>query len=719
MQSQDTSNAWAQANSKASAMNTYNADSKAEKKLRRQAANSSSQSKGISEQLNNVRNKQKRFQKNVPTSADQMLKLFDTVTGSGSESVKYLRKKLLETSVKIGPQLKEIVTQATIKTLGCTQEQTYPGISELQLNITPLPQLDPLVGIYIPVSQIDLFGNLKNSPDSLLGKIYYEKPIPEVNPEFRPFSFLCGEITPTPEECGKEPFPFNKELNYRMNADNVGQSFKTKYGEYYKGTSGQNLFDFQYTKTNSQGITGDYVRMVLIDRNGKENIGTTGTLFSGAPANNVIEFITDYYSTIKFVDSADVLPQIVNFLSKAVTIKAELGANEIDQQTKFGLILQRILGLCFDSRAEIDVSGIAKVAELDGVDDSFFEFTEVDLRFIDNQISNIQQGVMEFEDCNNVKVPVDADSLTKQLVDFRNTSTGMTLDEQVKEMEKIIDSISQNPDWQVFLPTNFNASISLNKDLIKNLALCIAGAVLSPKILLPIFTLLAVLESTAINTYNQAITSGNTATSGNTLSQVNENIPVINNIIKDGVDFIKKFKTFVIDVVSRIGAIFLKELFELLKRDIINLLSIIIKDFKNSKKLSYYTIILQIIQITLAVAQLIDDYRKCKSLIDNILQLLNLINNLGKRQKIPLWAQRVASQFRPGTSAEGMQINTLEFLQGLGIPTGTLPDGSPNVMNFFSKSIHKGNKKNQDEAGVSDASVTTPFGIFPVDSLPR
>jgi hypothetical protein len=718
MQSQDLSNSWNQANSKVSSLNTYNADSKAEKKLKRQAANSSSQSKDISEQLNSVRDKQKRFQKNVPTSADQMLKLFDNISGSGSESVKYIRKKLLETSVKIGPQLKEIVTQAAIKSLGCTQEQTYQGISVSQLNITPLPQLDPLVGIYIPVKQFDLFGNLKNSPDSLLGKIYYEKPQPEVKPEFRPFSYLCGEITPTPEDCGKEPFPFNKELNLRMNSDNVGQSFKTKYGEYYKGTSGQNLFDFQYTKTNAQGVTGDYMRIVLIDRNGKENIGTTGTLFSGAPANNVIEFLIDYYSTIKFVDSSDVLPQIVNLLSKAVTIKAQLGANEIDQQTKFGLILQRILGLCFDNRSEIDVSGIAKVAELDGVDDTFFEFNEVDLRFIDNEISNIQQGVMEFEDCNNVKVPVNADSLTQQLVDFRNNASGMTLDEQVKEMEKVIDSISQNPDWKVFLPTNFNASISLNKDLIKNLALCIAGAVLSPKILLPIFTLLAVLESSAINTYNQAITSGNTNTTSGT-TQINQNIPVVNNIINDAVDFIKKFKTFVIDVVSRIGAIFLRELFELLKRDIINLLSFIIRDFKNSQKLSYYTIILQIIQITLVVAQLIDDYRKCKSLIDNILQLLNLINNLGKRQKIPLWAQKVASQFRPGTSAEGMQINTLQFLQELGVPTGTLPDGSPNFMNLLSKSIHKGNKKNHDEAGVSDASVTTPYGVFPVDSIPR
>lgn len=719
MQSQDISSAWNQANQKASALNTYNQDSKAEKKLKRDKANSASQSRNISEQLNSIREKQKRYQRNAPTSADNLLRMFDSVAGTGTESMRYLRKKLLETSVKIGPQLQEITTQATIKVLGCTQEQTYQGIPEAQLEITPLPLLNPLYGIYIPVSSLDFFSQLKNSPESKLGQVFYEKPEPKVSSDFRPFSFLCNSYNPVPEECGKEPFPFNKELNYRMNRNNVGQSFKTKYGEYYKGSSGQNLFDFQYTKVNGQGITGDYIRVVLIDRKGRENVGTQGTFFSGLPANNVIEFIKDYYSTIKLVDNADILTAIINFLSSAVTIKAELGASEIDQQTKFGLLLQRILGLCFDNRSEIDVSGIAKVAELDGVDDTFFEFNEVDLRFIDNQISNVQQGVMEFEDCNNVKVPVDADSLVNELVKFKNTSTGMTLDEQVKAMEKIIDSISENPDWKVFLPLNFNASVSLNKDLIKNLALCVASTLLSPKVLLPIFTLLAVVESTAVNTYNQAVTSGNTSTSGNTLSQLNQNVPVINNIIKDAVDFIKKFKTFVVDVVSRIGAIYIRELFELLKKDIINLLSVIIRDFKQSKKLSYYTIILQIIQITLVVAQLIDDYRKCKSLIDNILQLLNLINNLGKRQKVPLWAQKVASQFRPGTSAEGMQINTLQFLQELGIPTGTLPDGSPNFMNLFSKSLHKGNKKNQDEAGVSDASVTTPLGIFPVDSIPR
>ena len=71
--------------------------------------------------------------------------------------------------------------------------------------------------------------------------------------------------------------------------------------------------------------------------------------------------------------------------------------------------------MCFDSRREIDVSGVAKVAELDGVDDTFFELTEVDLRQIEIKIDNIQNGVVEFEDCGNVKLPVNYDDILNDL----------------------------------------------------------------------------------------------------------------------------------------------------------------------------------------------------------------------------------------------------------------------------------------------------------------
>ncbi len=41
----------------------------------------------------------------------------------------------------------------------------------------------------------------------------------------------------------------------------------------------------------------------------------------------------------------------------------------------------------FDEKKEIDVSGTAKLSELDGIDESFFEFTEMDLsKFKDSDI---------------------------------------------------------------------------------------------------------------------------------------------------------------------------------------------------------------------------------------------------------------------------------------------------------------------------------------------
>jgi hypothetical protein len=58
---------------------------------------------------------------------------------------------------------------------------------------------------------------------------------------------------------------------------------------------------------------------------------------------------------------------------------------------------------------------------LDGVDDSFFELNEIDLRNIEVQISNVQNGVMEFEDCGNIRLPVDSTVLMDELINFRNS----------------------------------------------------------------------------------------------------------------------------------------------------------------------------------------------------------------------------------------------------------------------------------------------------------
>ena len=663
---------------KISAIKNFAQVSNSEKKLKRSAGNSESQGiPDIASSLDNASKDQKRYLKPPPNSFDQVLEMIGLTSGNGSETLKYLKKKLLLTATKIEPEIKKIITKNAIKALGCSQEQTFQGFTSTFLELNPLNTLPVGQGIYVPIESMDISGMLKTTTDSKIGKVVYEKPNPNVIENvYKPYK-------------GKVPFPMNKEFNNRLQGTFVTNSFNGEYGKYYQGVSNQDLFDFQYSPTNQFGVDQACFKVALISK-----VDPTLTV-TGGTVNKVIDFLEDYYGTIKLFDTTDFTAVIMNALSGAINIKANLTSDEISKQSQFMLILQRILGLCFDSRREIDVSGVSKIAELDGVDESFFELTEIDLRNIDVQISNIQNGVMELVDCDNVKLPVDYETIIDGLIDLRETEN-LSPALEVNKIIAISDSLVQNPDWKVLLPTNLNFQV-FDEDFIKKIPLSVAGAVLSPKVLFPIFVLMQSLETNATNVYNSAVTSANTFTqSGNTIGNS------VNNLINSNVDFLKTFKKFNIEMVAEIGAIFVTELFNILKKDLINLMKPIIADIGSEALKAKLQMIERLITIALIINQIViavKDYKKCKSLIDDILIILNLISSLAPPgSKIPKVLLLLAD-FLPGTSASRASINTIEELQKLGIPTGTLPDGSPNLMLLFNLASNKGTKKESAQNG--------------------
>jgi hypothetical protein len=693
----DLNSSFDSAKSQINSIKAYKDISASAKDLKKSAGNSFAQSAAkINSSLDNISNQQKRYLRDQPTSFDQLLNLINLTSGSGLNSTKLLKKKLLEVVVKIEPQIQKLITEEALKALGCSQEQSFNGYDASTLGLSGLTTLPVGQGIYVPVQSLDLANLLKNPVDSKLGKISFEKNDPNATSGvFKPYS-------------GPLPFPMNKTLNLRMENSNLNKSYAQEFGKFYKGTSNLDLFDFEYSPTNQFGVDQPSYRVALINKP-TNTLTISGVTSPGKSLNKVGEFLNDYYSTIRLIDKVNFVEILLNVISGAISIKSNLSAQEVEKGTQFSLIIQRILGLCFDSRREIDVSGVSKVAELDGVDDSFYELTQTDLRNIEVRVSNIQNGVMEFEDCNNIKLPVDVETLIDELIKLRDVIDDQSPEEQVKSMSNVLDTLYQNPDWQAFLPTNFNLEAAVNEQYVKQIPLAVASAVLSPKVLFPIFILLQVVESQAKNTYNEAVTSGNTIIqSGNTT------LGGVNNIINNGVDFLKVFKTFNIQLVSRIGAIFLRELYNILKRDIINLISSVILDVSNSQRLKKYTIILRLVNILLILAQLIDDYRKCKSLINDILLLLKTI--FGRPDgSIPM-PLLLLTQFLPGTSPERATINTIELLQSVGIPTGTLPDGSPNLMGIYNLMTHKGSDKEESENGKVEATVIVPPapGIFRV-----
>ena len=538
----------------------------------------------VSESLTSVKNQTKRYQRQVKNQFEQLLDLTNTTGGNGSGSPSYIKRLLIRTIKNVQPRLRTIVIKDCLTALGCDQQQTY----------TSGP-------VYVKVSSIDLFNRLLIDPQDEVGAIIYEKALPQP---------------------GQIPFSMNRELHLLT---------QTSTSYLYKG---QDLFTIKYFENlpPSAGLgalTGPWYEVDL----------------SGARSNplRVGEFMVDYYDTIRMAEDTDIIGSIMESLSGAISMKIDAGTSQVENASKAELILARILGLCFDNRGnEIDTSGIAKIAELDGVDDSFFEFTDIDLRNIDIRTANIKRGVIQFEDCDNIDLPVNFNEIVSALGQL-NFYEGSEFENAANN---ITDVLANNPAW-IGVGINVNPQVVVDTNFIKLITNGMIGALITPKMILPIIVMYKAL--------------------GNTLA----------DNIKSFVDFAKIFKKFFINLVSKVGAIFVEELFKLIKEDILKLIQQVLKDIIKERIVKKYAMILKLLALLLAIIGLITDYRKCKNLIDDLLALLNLLNIPGLSSGIPL-PILYAAQLLDGYSESRAFIGAIEELQSLGIPTGAMPSGAPN-----------------------------------------
>jgi len=581
----------------------------------------------VAQSLQGFADKTKRYQKQLKNQLEQLLDIVNVSGGQGSGSPKYIKRLLLRTINNVEPRVRDIVFSC-LHQINCDETKTYSSTGP----------------IYIKVQSVDLFGRLKLNPNELPGKLLFEK---------------------DPVQTGTFPISTNKIL--KNLTDNTATSYSSLYnGALYQGKSGQALFNITYEEVDQFQQTGPWFRVDLEPR--------------ASGINNVAEFMSDYYSSIKMTEKVDIITGIMESLTGAISMKASAGVGEVTQSTQADRIILRILGLCFDNRNEIDVSGISKVAPLDGVDDSFFEFTEVDLREIDQRVTNIKNGVIEFEECGNVKVPVDFDQIINNL-DQLFYVEGSEFDDLA---DQLTNTLANNPQWGI----NVDVQPVIDTNFIKLITNGIVGALMSPKVMLPIMIMLKA--------------------QGNDIS---DKIASFN-------DFVKNFKQFAICCISKIGAIFVEELFKLIKADILRLVQSVITDIVKEKANKKLVMILKLIALLLLIAQIINDYRKCKSLIDEIFALLNLITTgvglPGGGIPLPLL---FASQLCDGFSESRAFLGTIEELQGMGVPTGALPDGSPNfdLLSKFSQMRAMANEEAENgkvEIAIGVLSIT-PGGTIP------
>jgi len=592
--------------------------------LRKKAGSTLEKKKSkVSTQLSDAKKLKNKYQKEMKTQFDKLLDLNFLSLGAGKSSQGYLKKTFTKAIKEITPKLDDILLELMLSAVGCSQDQEF------------IPQT-----IYIRVKSVDLLNTLKEDPTTDIGKLLYEKKGIQYN-DF--------------------PFAMNKELYSRI--QNINQPFSVPAGgQSYEGTSGQELFDISYVESyvdqNFQTIQGNFFKIDLKNR---------------VTTNKVSEFLKDYFSTIKLFDETNFFANLMNQLTGAISIKKGDGNADLDDLQKILLIIQRILGLCFDNTKEIDVSGIAKLSENDNVDESFFEFTDIDLRVIDSRVSDIKLGVVEFEECDNVKLPVDTESIVTALnnlvfVDGKNNSNS------IDDASNLTDVLTKNPDW---FPIQINIDLSFLKEFPK----AMVSTILSPKVVLPLMI---------------------------TTKSLGQDLDLQ---ISSFMDFAKKLKSFFVKLASRIGEIFVKILFDIIKKDILSLVQSINLDILrnlNNKKLN---IILTLTELLISISKIIKDFRECKSVIDDLLNALKLASR-GFNDDIPL-PLLISSRLLSGYSSERAFLNVVENFEELGLPTGTMPDGSPNLMLASIKATLDGADKENASNGKLQVAVL-PLSITPI-----
>lgn len=509
--------------------------------------------------------------------------------------------------------------------------------------------------IHVRVKGFDFQQILKIEPTSRAGKVKYEK-VP----------FNTSQINSSP-----------KSTNYLLwnLLQNKDVWMSSLYNGVYKGTSNQNLFDIRYVDNIDGQIFDDFFEIKF-----KKPINAQGQYQN---KGKVFDFLKNYYNTIDVFDVRFFFNALMDNQFNILDIDLKYGQKTLTDKTKFGLFVQRMLGQCYDNDVEISVAGNSKLPELDDTSNRFFELTFNQEIFIEAKNAIIRKQVAVFENCDKVELPISDEQLDYMYA-LNESVTETNIENYLTNT--IITTLSTDPSWSLTFPYPNRLKISFLKRIVSEFPLSVTMSVMGPKQILPLFIM---------------------------LKSLNVNFPEFQ--INSRVDFMVNFRKFFECISSSIMSHFIKILFNEIKKDLKNLVRVLYIDISGDATASVYIIIEKLVTVTLIIAALIKDYKRCKSIIDGILALLNLAKN-SANSFIPA-PLLLLTDLLPGFSPTRAFINHIENMESLGLPTGPGPDGSPNLelMKDFSimSAFHKEMIENGKVSGAFTLKNINPTGGVP------
>ena len=90
---------------------------------------------------------------------------------------------------------------------------------------------------------------------------------------------------------------------------------------------------------------------------------------------------------------------------------------------------------------QIESYNIEKQTGIVKSQDDFFEFNQIDENFIQETVNRVQGRYVTYEECGEVRFPVDVNSILNEADRFGQIADSLTIEQQVEEIERILDSI--------------------------------------------------------------------------------------------------------------------------------------------------------------------------------------------------------------------------------------------------------------------------------------
>ena len=578
--------------------------------------------------------------------------------------------------VKVIPRVKDILFEEIIKAFNCDLSTEVPVVG------------DGLSGpIIIRIDQIDIFRQLKLTPDVDVGKFAYER----------------DQLNPTAPNYppGQSKFPLNRFLWTLINNNGVFQSPGASQTIY--GASGKALFDITfvgpdlleiYPYYSQQSGNPDY-QSAPGNPAGSTPAGTPPAapgpppFGPGVPTDikfTFIEFLKDYFDNIDLFELHNMLGALLEILWGFMSVKNKaINLDDIKAIERLLTSIEKMLDACEGADLnQVSTESVSHLAELYD-DDSFFSFDLEEERNIELEAIRKSKGVIKLKSCGEVEIPFDPtviddgiDAILSELVPQEQRKQFDLLLQRAVPASAVAGGI------QLSLgEINVPVGLDFKENIIKNLPKILMYSVLNPKGTLPI-----VLVSKLLN----------------------ENI-----VLSSSADlWAKIFKRVLIRVVGEISREIANYLLGILRGILLQIIQKKIKMLLEERFKKQYLIIKALLDLLLPLLEALQNCNSCKCIFDAILNILKTKLPLLTLGNIPP-PLKAAAIARPGTSALGGFERLIGKLQKQGVDTSDLPNGAPNTFLLTQFAMMQSIDEEAAENGkiesiILNGQVITPVG---------